>query len=120
MKLEFSGTVEEVKREMNEYLCLFSTQPSSVDPKPEKSKGGRPKKEEHSAALPLPEIEKPVTPVIPSDEEVQKALVAVNDKFGIDKAIECLKRFSVSRGRELLPEQKAPFIFLCNEALAGK
>lgn len=50
---------------------------------------------------------------IPTDTEVQESLVAVNDKLGIDKAIEALAKFGVKRGRELLPAQKRPFMEYC-------
>lgn len=59
----------------------------------------------------------PEPPKIPTDKEVQEALVAVNDKHGIDKAIECLNKFNVKRGRELRDDQKIAFVELCKTVL---
>ncbi len=59
-----------------------------------------------------------IAPAVPSDAEVQASLVAVNDKFGIDKAIECLTKFGVKRGRELRDDQKAQFMALCKSITA--
>lgn len=66
------------------------------------------------AEIVVPETQ---TVPVPTDPEVQKALVAVNDKFGIDKAIECLTKFGVKRGRELVDSQKADFVALCKSVL---
>ena len=69
-----------------------------------------------AAAAPTPQVVDP--PAIPTEKEVQDALVAVNDKFGIDKAIECLSRFGVKRARELKEEQRAEFVKLCKSVVA--
>ncbi len=79
------------------------------------------KKKEPEAApesTPSAPIAATTTPPIPSDAEVQASLVAVNDKFGIDKAIECLTKFGVKRGRELRDDQKAEFMALCKSITA--
>lgn len=60
----------------------------------------------------------PVAPAIPTEREIQDALVAVNDKFGLDKAIECLSRFGVKRARELKENQVVDFVALCRSVIA--
>ncbi len=86
-------------------------------------KGREPKETEPQAAAapaPAPEPAAPAAPpvlAIPSEKEVQDALVAVNDKKGIDAAIACLTKFGVKRGRELREDQRAEFVKVCKEAL---
>lgn len=72
-------------------------------------------------AAPPPAESAPNSPpppaAIPTDAEVQAALVAVNDKHGIEKALEVLGAFGVKRGRELKDEQKRPFLAHCQSLL---
>jgi hypothetical protein len=65
---------------------------------------------------PPPEVVTP-EPELPSEKDVQDVVVAVNDKFGIDKAIECLSKFQVKRARELREDQRAAFITHCKSML---
>lgn len=58
-----------------------------------------------------------VNVTLPTEKEVQDAVVAVNARLGIDKAIECLTKFGVKRARELTEDQRAGFIKHCNEVL---
>lgn len=98
-------------------------QATTPGPAPEKQTRGRKPKEAPAAEPATPVATPPPAPAtapeskIPTDKEVQDALVAVNDKFGIDKAIECLNKFSVKRGRELRDDQKAAFVELCKSLL---
>ncbi len=118
MKITFEGSITEVKEQMLEYVHGILTgavpPPAVAEPAPAKAKPG-PKakaKEEPAPEAPAPAV------VVPSDKDVQDALVAVNDKLGIDKAIECLSKFNVKRGRELTDVQKQPFMDLC-KSLVG-
>lgn len=48
-------------------------------------------------------------------EVVRKAIMDVNDKFGLVPARRVLKKFSVARVTELKPEQYAEFVKACGE-----
>ncbi len=91
-----------------------------VKKKPGRQPGFSPKKQmEMNLETPPPAVAATVAPlVLPTEKEVQDALVAVNDKHGIDKAIECLGRFGVKRARELKEEQRLDFVALCKQAIA--
>lgn len=58
----------------------------------------------------------PVAPI--TKEDATKKLVAVNDKYGIDRARECLTRFSAQKMSELKPEKFPDFVEYCNKLLA--
>lgn len=123
ISVTFSGELDMVKHQMRMFLDTATE--AVIEPKPRATRGTSKKSEETSAppnlappavqtvAAPPVNAPPPPTVQIPSDQVVQEALVAVNEKFGIDKAIECLTKFGVKRGRELTPEQKQPFYDLC-------
>jgi hypothetical protein len=89
----------------------------ALDPAPVKR--GRPKK----AAQPPPEPEESEVSEeveelpMPSEAEVQAAVVSVNEKHGFEKAVECLAKFGVKRARELKDDQKAAFVAHCNQVV---
>ncbi len=117
MKITFEGTYQEIQLEVKNFICgAAATTPLPAEPVAEiekKKPGPKAKAKEE----PAPEAPAPAA-VVPSDKDVQDALVAVNDKLGIDKAIECLSKFNVKRGRELTDVQKQPFMDLC-KSLVG-
>ena len=109
---------------------------------PQKRKPGRhpgfsPKKKPAPAPPPVPEDDILLTSpdeaqeefvmthepeVIPSEEEAQAVISKVMEKLGPDKAKHLildgiLPKFGVKRGRDLKPEQRAPFIAQCEQAL---
>lgn len=128
MKITFEGSYTEIVAEMSAFFGGGEVGVAGDTPKPARQKPGpKPKADKNveaahdiNAATPVaqqaPAI--PQTAPVPSDKEVQDALVAVNDKLGIDKAIECLGKFGVKRGRELTDTQKQPFMDLC-KSLVG-
>ncbi len=71
------------------------------------------------APEPLPPPPPPVLAPepLPTEADVQTAVVALNDKHGIDKCIETLAKFKVKRARELKETQRAEFIKTCNGLL---
>jgi len=52
-------------------------------------------------------------------EDARKAIRALYDEKGRDATSDVLARFGAAAVSELLPEQYAPLIVLCNEVLAG-
>lgn len=123
MDIKFSGTIEQIKAEISTFLAGVEVRDAEA-PKERASKGrksvaGNTNPEPTPAPVPAP-VETPPPQVeiaIPTEKEVQDATVAVNAKFGIDKAIECLTKFGVKRARELAENQRADYIAHCNEVL---
>ena len=93
-------------------------QPAKKKPGRQPGFSPKAKAEETPVDRPRHEDPPPEPEVIPTEKEVQDALVAVNDKFGIDKAIECLSKFGVKRARELVEGQRAEFVKLCKSVIA--
>lgn len=134
--ITISGDALSIRQEMRDFLGMAQTfqvaQPQhmtadsvTVHTTTEPKVKGRPKgttaaaKFKQSDVDPIP-VAQDVAPKdeVPTEKEVQDAVVAVNDKFSIDKAIECLNKFSVKRARELREDQRSAFIEHCNQILA--
>lgn len=129
MEIKFCGTVDQIKSDIAAFMVGFAV-PAPPQVEPEAPKERVPKGRKGVASNPSPEpAPEPVNatvpqsaPVVeqapfPSEKDVQDAVVNVNAKFGIDKAIECLTKFGVKRARELREDQRADFISHCTEVL---
>lgn len=116
MQITFSGTLDEIRAEIKIFLGTEAPPLEGVKPAKTPKAAKKPEPEAEKAPEPPPAALTPA-PVIPTEKEAQDALVAVNNKHGIDKAIECLAKFGVKRGRELKEEQRAEFIAVCKAAL---
>lgn len=129
VQLTFAGDVSEISGLLSQLQTAEAianakpaTETKSKAPRAAKAKDPEPVQSvaevAPQASAPPPSAPPPETAVIPSDAEVQAALMAVNEKFGIDKALECLSKFGAKRGREITDAQKAPFVALCKQVIA--
>ena len=146
VELKFSGNWEEIKNEMQALLDADPFTPAAAKRRLAANKSRadaiasqraanieaglkaspreelRPAPQTQAAVALAPELESKPEPVVepkyvPTEADVQTAVVSLNDKFGIDKCIETLAKFKVKRARELKEDQREEFIKTCLELL---
>lgn len=105
LDLKISKEIDENIAEQNQMAAKPSEKPSEIHE--EKRKPGRPKKVE----------DLPATTPPPTRDDAVRALSLINEKFGIDKARECLTKFEIKRLAELDNDKIPSFIEHC-QALA--
>lgn len=79
------------------------------------TRGRKPKAVTEAAAEPVPETPAAVAFTV---DDVKKAILSVSEKFGIDKARECLAKFNAPKASEIKPADFEAFVAHC-KSLVG-